>query len=63
MRAAPKLTAPISLRWPMMSEVGISGTAAEVEPYRLCFVAMQWMSAEGQSDKAVSDTSKAKVCH
>jgi len=52
-----KVTPPILLGWPMMSEAGVCVMAVEVEPSH--HPAMWQMAAEGHSDKVMSDL---KVC-
>jgi len=57
-RVVPKLMTPIILCWPTTSEADVGNVAVEVEPsrqYFLNFVAVQQMTAEGQSDKLISN--------
>ena len=55
---ALKVTPPILLCWPVMSEVDVRVMAVEVghsHQYSLRAVAMKQMAAEGQSDRMLSD--------
>ena len=56
--AAPKVTTPVLLCWPMTSGADVSGTAVEVEPLHQCsitFYCCATNGSRGNADKMVSD--------
>ena len=69
MRAAPKVTPPISLHWPTMSGVGVGGTAVEVEPSHQYSITPYCCETDGSKGAVWQEgiwhggVHEAKVCH